>query len=113
MELHDIFNAQAAITTITNAVITNCQQISDQQRKAITVIDKRAVPHELFYGEDFLMIHHRHRRNLDYYGGFEYVDPECVTTLGEYVVYSYSVFEDARIKQVVDFLNDREEDEED
>ena len=40
----------------------------------------------LFRGQDFLAT--RDRRLLDYYGGFEYVDPECIQQVGGWTLYS-------------------------
>ena len=42
----------------------------------------------LFINEDYIAIRKSDRRPLDYYGGFEYVDEENVTVLGDYVFYS-------------------------
>ena len=38
--------------------------------------------------EDYIAVRKDERRTLDYYGGFEYVDEEHVTVLGDYVFYS-------------------------
>ena len=40
----------------------------------------------IYLGEDFLAT--RDRRLLDYYGGFEYVDPECIQQVGGWTLYS-------------------------
>lgn len=40
----------------------------------------------IYRGEDFLAT--KHRRSLDYYGGFEYIDPEYITVVGEWTLYS-------------------------
>ena len=42
----------------------------------------------LFINEDYIAVRKCDRRPLDYYGGFEYVDEEHVTVLGDYVFYS-------------------------
>ena len=34
-----------------------------------------------------IAVHNRHRGILDYYGGFEYVEKENVTTIGNYTFY--------------------------
>ena len=39
----------------------------------------------IYLGEDFLAT--RDRRLLDYYGGFEYVDPECIQQVGGWTLY--------------------------
>lgn len=40
----------------------------------------------VWLGEDFLATDHR--QALDYYGGFEYIDKEYITTLGDWTFYS-------------------------
>lgn len=49
-------------------------------------------------------------RTLNYYGGFEYVNPEHVSTFGEWTVYSE---EDSRVKSALDVYFERESTEED
>lgn len=50
--------------------------------------------------ECWVAIHEDYRQQLDYYGGFEYVDEDCVNVLGGYVFYEH----DERIIEVIDFL---------
>ena len=50
-------------------------------------LDPRAGYH-LFINEEYIAVGNGNRRSLDYYGGFEYVDEEHVTVLGEYIFYS-------------------------
>jgi len=50
-------------------------------------LDTRAA-YRLFINEDFIAVGRGNRRTLDYYGGFEYVDEEHVTVLGDMVFYS-------------------------
>jgi hypothetical protein len=50
-------------------------------------LDTRAA-YRLFINEDYIAVSKGNRRNLDYYGGFEYVDEEHVTVLGDMVFYS-------------------------
>lgn len=47
-------------------------------------LDQRCGP--VWLGEDFLATDHR--QALDYYGGFEYIDKEYITTLGTWTFYS-------------------------
>ena len=50
-------------------------------------LDSRA-GYRLFINEDYIAVGRGNRRTLDYYGGFEYVDEEHVTVLGDMVFYS-------------------------
>lgn len=47
-------------------------------------LDQRCGP--VWLGEDFLATDHR--QALDYYGGFEYIDKEYITALGDWTFYS-------------------------
>jgi len=61
-------------------------------------LDTRA-GHRLFINEDFIAVSRGNRRTLDYYGGFEYVDEEYVTVLGDMVFYSA---DDERVQDHLD-----------
>lgn len=56
-------------------------------------LDKRA-GYRLYVGEDVIAVTLADDRSLQYYGGFEYVDTECRSVVGEYVFYSS---EDGRV----------------
>ena len=47
-------------------------------------------------------------RSLDYYGGFEYIDKECRTQLGDYVIYQGH----SRVDDCFDCLEEEVEDAE-
>ena len=58
-----------------------------KQTSAYTLgLDQRAA-HVIFRGPTWLAVPKTENRNLRYYGGFEYVDDECITELGDYVFY--------------------------
>ena len=50
-------------------------------------LDSRSA-YQFYIGDDFIAIDKNSDRNLQYYGGFEYVDKDCRMELGEYVLYS-------------------------
>ena len=50
-------------------------------------LDSRA-GYRFFINEDYIAVSRGNRRSLDYYGGFEYVDEEHITVLGNMVFYS-------------------------
>jgi hypothetical protein len=72
-------------------------------------LDKRCGT--LLYGDDFIAVENRSLRSLNYYGGFEYVEKEHITTLGDYTFFSD---ESDRVRNALDFIHDdgTEEDEE-
>lgn len=53
----------------------------------------------VFVSTDWIAIERRGQKVLNYYGGFEYVDPEYVHALTEYVFYST---EDSRVSGHID-----------
>lgn len=71
-------------------------------------LDSRA-GYTLFINEDYIAVSKSNRRSLDYYGGFEYVDEEHVTVLGDYVFYSA---DDERVQGHLDEFFHPEKEEE-
>jgi len=67
------------------------EAIIDEEFREVTPkevgLDPRA-GYNLFINEDYIAVSKGNRRILDYYGGFEYVDEEHVTVLGDMVFYS-------------------------
>ena len=67
------------------------ETIIDEEFREVTPkevgLDPRA-GYNLFINEDYIAVSKGNRRTLDYYGGFEYVDEEHVTVLGDMVFYS-------------------------
>jgi hypothetical protein len=61
-------------------------------------LDSRA-GYRLFINEDYIAVSIGNRRTIDYYGGFEYVDEEHVTVLGDYIFYSA---DDERVQDHLD-----------
>ena len=53
----------------------------------------------VFVSQDCIVIHKSNRRTLDYYGGFEYVDEDCVTVVDEWVVYDV---ESERVQRAIE-----------
>jgi hypothetical protein len=43
--------------------------------------------YELHCTADFIAVNKQWRATLEYYGGFEYVDKDCVLTVGDYTYY--------------------------
>ena len=58
-------------------------------------LDRRA-GYCLMVTEDYIIVLDSNRSVLDYYGGFEYVDEDCVKQMGSYVFYSR---EDERVAE--------------
>ena len=87
------------------------EELIDEEFREVTAkevgLDKRSA-YQLLINEDYIAIRRSNRRSLDYYGGFEYVDEEHVTVLGDYVFYSS---DDERVQGHLDefFLQEKEE----
>ena len=80
----DIYN----IKQVLNEMV---EQLIDEEFRVVKSLevglDNRSA-YQLFINEDHIAVRKSDRRSLDYYGGFEYVDEENVTVLGDYVFYS-------------------------
>ena len=85
-----------------NEINDKVDQLIDEEFRSVKPeevgLDTRSA-YQLFINEDFIAVRKSGRRTLDYYGGFEYVDEEHVTVLGEYVFYSA---DDERIQDHLD-----------
>jgi hypothetical protein len=95
-------------------LVVEVNQLVDNRMTGLTEVraealglDRRA-GHQLFLAEDGVFVHRNRRGSLDYYGGFEYVDPENTHVVGDYVFYSC---EDTRVDDALEFYhNDEYED---
>ena len=87
------------------------EAIIDEEFREVTPkeigLDSRA-GYNLFINEDYIAVSKGNRRTLDYYGGFEYVDEEHVTVLGDMVFYSA---DDERVQDHLDefFMQEKED----
>lgn len=81
------------------------QQIKDYVSKLPEVqssqlgLDKRCGLIFVDEESDALIVQCRNDRMLQYYGGFEYVNPECRMTVGSYVIY---FGDDGRVRDALD-----------
>lgn len=57
-------------------------------------LDERSSYGPLWINEDYIITTEASARQLNYYGGFEYVEKNCVQIVGDYVLYSR---EDSRV----------------
>ena len=101
----------ADLYTIKNLMNEMVDQLIDDEFRLVKPteigLDSRAA-YEVFINEDNIAIRKSNRRTLDYYGGFEYVDEEHVTVLGDYVFYSS---DDERVQGHLDefFMQEKED----
>ena len=95
-----------------NEINTKVDRLINDEFREVTPqelgLDPRAGYH-LFINEEFIAVGNGNRRSLDYYGGFEYVDEEHVTVLGEYIFYSADC---ERIQRHLDNVFNPEKEEE-
>jgi len=97
--------------TIKNVINEMVDQLIDDEFRLVKPkevgLDVRSA-YDLFINEDYIAIRKDNRRTLDYYGGFEYVDEEHVTVMGDYVFYSA---DDERVQDHLDefFLQEESE----
>jgi len=63
-------------------------------------LDRRAA-HRMWATTEALVVKANDDRLLQYYGGFEYVDKEQRTQIGDYVIYSQSADGDCRVDESI------------
>jgi hypothetical protein len=101
----------ADLYTIKKLMNDMVEQLIDDEFRSVKPkeigLDSRSA-YQLFINEDYIAVSRGDRRSLDYYGGFEYVDEEHVTVLGDYVFYSS---DNERVQDHLDefFIQEKEE----
>ncbi len=101
----------SALRELLSEMNSKVEGLIDEEFREVTPkevgLDSRA-GYRLFINEDYIAVSRGNRRNLDYYGGFEYVDEEHVTVLGDMVFYSS---EDERVQGHLDefFMQEKED----
>ena len=89
MEFYEMLDT---VNAATEAFVTDStEKVSPEE----IGLDKRA-GYKLFINEDVIVVDKSRDKGLQYYGGFEYVDAEYRTEIGEYVFYSG---EDERVQE--------------
>ena len=81
----------SALCELLSEINSKVEGLIDEEFREVTPkeigLDTRA-GYRLFINEDYIAVSRGNRRTLDYYGGFEYVDEEHITVLGDMVFYS-------------------------
>ena len=81
MQLHNFI--EDISDKVTDHVNENFEKVSAESLG----LDRRAAYDGVFVSDEAICIHTNGRRNLDYYGGFEYVDGENTKVVGDWVFY--------------------------
>lgn len=71
-------------------------------------LDRRSA-HRVWVSDECIIINASDDRNLQYYGGFEYVDKEYRVAIGSYVIY---LADDARVSGCIEQFTDALEQDE-
>ena len=101
----------SALRELLSEMNSKVEGLIDEEFREVTPkeigLDTRA-GYRLFINEDYIAVSRGNRRILDYYGGFEYVDEEHITVLGDMVFYSS---DDERVQGHLDefFMQEKEE----
>lgn len=77
-----------------NDALKTLLQGFDRVRAEEIGLDERSSYGPLWINEDYIIATEASARQLNYYGGFEYVEKDCVQRVGDYVLYSR---EDSRV----------------
>jgi len=97
-EMIDEINAQVLRTVREQMTACRAEELG---------LDRRA-GYELFVNQDFIAVEGG-SRELDYYGGFEYVDSQYVTVVGDFKFYSAG---DSRVQDHIQQYFETQEEEE-
>ena len=101
----------SALRELLSEMNSKVEGLIDEEFREVTPkeigLDSRA-GYRFFINEDYIAVSRGNRRSLDYYGGFEYVDEEHITVLGDMVFYSS---DDERVQGHLDefFMQEKEE----
>ena len=101
----------SALCELLSEMNSKVEGLIDEEFREVTPkeigLDTRA-GYRLFINKDYIAVSRGNRRTLDYYGGFEYVDEEHITVLGDMVFYSS---DDERVQGHLDefFMQEKEE----
>lgn len=95
------------IDAVNTVVERNIRENMEPCKASELGLDNRA-GYGLFVNEDFIAVDNGSRSSLDYYGGFEYVDRDCVTVIGDYTFYSA---DDDRVREHIETYYEKEVEE--
>jgi tetrahydromethanopterin S-methyltransferase subunit H len=90
---------QEQVNELVENALFDCHKMVNGQR---TGIDERAL-YNCWYNDHEVIVLTRNAKALDYYGGFEYVDPEYRMVIGNYTVYNSGA---SRVEDLLLMLND-------
>ena len=72
-------------------VIDDAVREFDKAMRHTPAVDASELHLDRCYGlhvvDDMIIVHENHDRALQYYGGFEYVDPQYRTVYGKWIIY--------------------------
>jgi hypothetical protein len=55
----------------------------------------------VYIDEDSIVVHKSNNKSIRYYGGFEYVDEEDITEVGDFVIYSD---DSSRVRECIEYF---------
>lgn len=97
------------VDAVNEMVERNLREMTTEVEAKQLGLDPRA-GYRLMVTEEYIVVYASNRGVLDYYGGFEYVDSNSVSQLGDYVFYSA---EDDRVADCLEQYFQTEDDEDD
>ena len=100
----DLQDASSAIDKILDQLFKETKKVSAEQLG----LDKRACYGERLHAdtsEGYIAVHHNDLNSMMYYGGFEYIDADSITKIGDY---TFFMIEDEgdRVSECFDHLKE-------
>jgi len=103
---YEFSSIEDMLNEIQNMVEVGINQMMTEVEPEDLGLDRRSA-RVLYVSDECIAAHFNQRGTLDYYGGFEYVNAECVDVIGNYVFY-YAT--DDRVKGHIETLLEKTED---
>ena len=100
----DLQDASSAIDKILDQLFKETKKVDAKKLG----LDSRACYGERLIintSEGYIAVHHNDVNSMMYYGGFEYVDADSITKIGDY---TFFMDEDNRVSECIDHLKESE-----
>ena len=102
--INSLDDASSAIDKILVQLFEETKKVNAEQLG----LDKRACYGERLIidtCEGYITVHHNDLNSMNYYGGFEYVDADSITKIGDY---TFFMDEDNRVSECINYLKESE-----
>tara|TARA_R110000823_G_C15557079_1_gene460035 strand:+ start:60 stop:401 length:342 start_codon:yes stop_codon:yes gene_type:complete len=103
----DLHDASSAIDKILDQLFKETKKVDAEQLG----LDKRSCYGERLIidaCEGYIAVHHNDLNSIMHYGGFEYIDADSITKIGDYTFFMIGVDDEGRVSECFDHLKESE-----